>query len=334
MDPLDLERFRIRHATEIDETRALHAEILWNGPDLRRPLYDRPMSIHPTAVISDECEIEGDVTIGPFCCIEGRVRIGAGSVLQSAVTIHGPATIGQGVQVYPQACIGTPGQDFKFKPGDPSAGVEVGSGSILREASTVHAATKPDHPTRLGERVFMMVGAHVGHDSVIESDVILMNHVAVAGHVHVGERSVISALSVIHQFTRVGRLVMMSGGSGCSMHVPPFCMVNDRNRMGGINAVGMRRGGLPREEITAVRRAFRDALLPPLTKTEMIEILREYGEASPSVMEMAEFVESATGRGICYSYGRAPRGVVAWLKQLREQGKDLMDAASLDDSID
>jgi len=290
--------------------------------------------IHPTAVISDDCEIEDGATIGPFCCIQGRVRIGAGSVLHNSVTIQGPVTIGQRVQIYPQVCIGTPAQDFKFKMGDPTGGVEIGDECLLREAVTIHAATKADVPTRLGDRVFMMVGAHVGHDSQIADDVIMMNHVAIAGHVTIGERCVISAMSTIHQFVKIGRLIMMSGGAGSSMHVPPFCLVADRNRMGGINAVGMRRAGIPREEITHVRKAYREALFPPLTRDEMLDKLRRRAEQSTAVREMADFIESATGRAICYGYGHPPRGVGPWLKHLRDQGRDLMDAASGDDAID
>lgn len=263
-------------------------------------------SIHPTAVVSPECELADDVQIGPLCVLEGAVRLGPGVRLIASVYLKGPLEIGSGTQVWPFACLGAPPQDYKFGPDSITAGVVVGSDCIIREHATVNAATRDDKPTRLGDRVFLMVSSHVGHDAAVGDDVILVNNTTIGGHAQVAAKVTLSGGCMVHQFCRIGRLVFMSGGSGVSSDVPPFCVVSDRQRLGGVNLVGMRRAGMDRDEITAVRRAFREVFRKPVTRAEMLAYLDDEGQRWPAVAEMAEFVRTAE-RPICAGKGRPPR---------------------------
>ena len=170
----------------------------------------------------------------------------------SSVSIQGPVTIGKGTILYPNASIGYEPQDYKFKPGAETAGVVIGEESIIREHATVHAATKIDVPTKVGDRVMMMVGSHLGHDGLIGNDAVIVNNVMLAGHTQVHERVVLSGGVMVHQFGRVGRGVMASGGSILANDVPPFCMTAGRNMVVGLNKVGMRRSGMSPDEIEAV----------------------------------------------------------------------------------
>lgn len=254
--------------------------------------------IHPTAVVSGELEAGPGVEIGPFCVIEGRVTLGAGVRLIGSVHLQGPVTIGAGTVLYPFVCLGQPAQDFKFKPGDPTPGVKIGAECILREQVTVHAATKPEAPTTIGDRVMMMAGSHVGHDSMLGRGVVLVNGAQIAGHCTVGDGVTMSGLTGLHQFTRVGRLAFMSGGSVVSADVPPFCVGWGRNRLMGLNVVGMRRSGMPREHITGLRRAYREVFKVSLPRAEMIQRLLEIGATCPPALEQAEFVQRST-RPVC-----------------------------------
>jgi len=276
--------------------------------------------IHPSAVVGKACELADDVVIGPHCVLQGRVRLGPGARLIAAVHLNGPVEVGEGTEVYPGACLGFPGQDLKFKAGMPTAGVRIGRSCIIREHVTVHAATNDHTPTTVGDRCFMMACSHLGHDARIGNDVTMVNGSGLAGHAQVGDNATLSGAAVIHQFTRVGRLAFMSGGTGVSMDVPPFCMVPERQRIAGINLVGMRRLGISREEITRVREAFRQVFRPgDLSKEEMIERLEELGKGSPAVLEMAAFVRESK-RAICPGPGRPPRLVASWLN-LRRRGR-------------
>ena len=113
--------------------------------------------------------------------------------------------------------------------------------------------------------------------------------------------------AVIHQNVRVGRLVIMSGDCGIGLDVPPFCMVSERNRIGGLNLVGLRRAGIPRDHITEIRRAFRDLLRNPMPRSEIIAELRARAASCPPLSEMADFI-AATKRGITPGMGKRPRG--------------------------
>jgi UDP-N-acetylglucosamine acyltransferase len=255
-------------------------------------------SIHPTAAVSRECELDSDVEVGPGCVITGKVRLGRGVRLIGNVYVSGPVTIGEGTILYPFACVGFPGQDFKFKIGDPTAGVVIGKNSILREHTTVHAATKADKPTTVGDNVLMMCSAHVGHDAVVQNRAILVNGAALGGHAFLGEGGTISAHSALHQFGRVGRLAFVSASIAISLDVLPFCMVAFRDVMAGLNLVGLRRSGMPREHITELRQTYRDAFRTFRTRDEMLSILEERGRSCPPVAEWYEFVKDKR-RAIC-----------------------------------
>jgi UDP-N-acetylglucosamine acyltransferase len=250
--------------------------------------------IHPSAIVSPEAELAPDVEIGPYCIVSGPVRFGAGVRLIAAVHIAGPVTIGEGTVLYPHACIGFPAQDYKIKPGDPTAGVVLGARCIIREHATIHAATSRETPTRVGDRVFLMVNAHIGHDARVESGVIMVNNSAIGGHAHLAEGVTLGGATVVHQYDRVGRLAFISGGSAFSTDVPPFCMGWKRNQLAGLNLVGLRRSGVPRDQITIARQAYRQAFRSGVSKPEMLEVLRRLGSRSPLVVEMAEFIAQST----------------------------------------
>lgn len=249
--------------------------------------------VHPSSVIDPAAELADGVEIGPNCTITGKVKLAERVQLIGAVHIYGPVEIGPGSTFYPGACIGYPGQDYKFKLGMPTAGVKIGAECLIREHVTIHAATKPDVPTTLGNRVFMMVSSHAGHDARIDDDAILVNSAVMGGHSHVATRAIMSGNTSLHQFARVGRLAFIGGGVACPRDVPPFCVAGIRDRINGVNFVGMRRAGMDRDEITNIRRAFWEVLRTNLPRQEAVARLRELGKNSPAVLEMAEFLNTS-----------------------------------------
>lgn len=263
-------------------------------------------TVHPTAVIDPRAEIADDAHIGPFCVLTGPVTLGPGVRLISHVCIQGPASIGAGTIVYPNAALGFEPQDYKFKPGADTPGIAIGENCIIREHATVHAATKPDRPTTIGDRVFLMVNAHVGHDARVHDDVILVNNVALGGHAEIFDKAILSGAVVVHQFGRVGRMAMCSGGSVITNDIPPFCMSAGRNILVGLNLVGMRRSGMPEDEKNAVRRAYREVFRRNPPRAELLAQLADRGRTSPSVRLMHDFVAAST-RSITPVGGRRVR---------------------------
>lgn len=266
-------------------------------------------TIHASAVVDPSAEIADDVVIGPGCVVVGPVRLAAGVSLLANVYLQGPLTVGERTRFWPGACIGTDPQDYKVKPGFPTAGAVIGSDCLIREGVTVHASTKTigeGKPTTIGDRVFMMVNSHAGHDAQVGNDVILVNGAVLAGHVQVFDKATISGNAGIHQFCRVGRFAFISGMSAIATEVPPFCVTHSRNTLAGMNFVGMRRNGFSREDITLARKAYRETFRKNLPRAELIQRLEEIAKEGPGgaekpcapVIEMAEFVKAAK-RPIC-----------------------------------
>lgn len=274
-------------------------------------------NVHPTAIIAPEAEVAQGAHVGPYCVISGRVKLAHGVRLMEHVSISGPAEIGQGTTIYPFATIGHPPQDLKFGPDSITAGVRIGRDCQIREHVSVHAATGNEHPTTLGDRVFMMATSHIGHDATVGNDAILVNGALVGGHAKLGDGVNMAGASTVAQHTRVGRLAFISGNSGTSTDVPPFCVLIYRNQLEGINLVGMRRAGIPREHITRTRQAFRDVLRKPLQKAEMLERLAELAEDCPPVQEIHDFIAEAK-RPISAGMVRPADDLVRYLRTHRQ----------------
>lgn len=249
--------------------------------------------IHATALVDPQCQIDPSAEIGPFCRLTGAVILGPNVRLLANVHMQGPVRVGAGCLFYPGSCIGFEPQDFKFKPGMTTAGVAIGSNCVFREHVTINAASKADVPTTIGDDCYLMIASHMGHDSRIGNRVILGNSALLAGHSQVFDQAILSGNTAIHQFNRVGRLAFVSGGAVSSMDVPPFCVAINRHEINGVNLVGMRRSGMPREHITRVRQAYAAVFRGGVPRQEQIERLTELGRDCPPVMEIADFVRSA-----------------------------------------
>jgi len=181
--------------------------------------------------------------------------LGPGCVIHAYAVIRRHCELGEGVVVHPFAVVGGDPQDLSFNDRTRS-GVRIGARTVIREHVTISRATKPGMFTTIGEDCFLMTGCHVAHDCRIGNRVVIANAVLLAGHVQIGDRAFLGGGAVIHQFCRIGETVMVGGGSRVSLDVAPFSMVTERNQVVGLNRVGLRRSGLPRETLDELKRAF------------------------------------------------------------------------------
>ncbi len=279
-----------------------------------------PMAkIHPTAIVDSQAQLADGVEIGPHCIIEGPVKLGEGVRIIAQAHLLGPLEVGEGTIIWPFAVLGREPQDVKFKTGDPTAGVVIGRECLIREHATVHASTRQDRPTRVGDRVFMMQGSHVGHDAQISDRVVLVNGALIGGHAEIHELSNLGGNAGVHQFARVGRVAMLTGNMGISRDVLPYCTCRARNRMAGINSIGMRRAGYAREDIRATQMAFRELIRPSLPQGEVLSELDRRSASCEPLADMARFIRESK-RGICASENAPPPGFGAWMR-----GHDALD---------
>lgn len=263
------------------------------------------MHIHPTAIIDLRAKIDPTAHIGPFCVIEGEVEIGPGCRLLHSVFVTGWTTIAANCEIHPHVILGHTPQDIKYH-GERSY-CRIGPGCIIRENASVHRGTIPHSDTVVGEGCFLLGGAHVGHNCQIGNKVTLINNVLLAGHVTVEDRVTIGGATAVHQFVRIGELAMVAGGARVSMDVPPFALTDSQGRVAGLNRIGLRRNEYDREELTALRDAYRTLYSGGANFREAISAIASQS-ATPATEKLIRFLQSPTRRGIAgRSRGRASR---------------------------
>lgn len=218
--------------------------------------------IHPSAEIDPEAEVGDGVSIGAFAVVEKGAVIGRGCSVAAHAVIRGHARIGESCRIDSFAVVGGDPNHLEFNPETQST-VEIGAGSVLREGVTVHRSMAADGSTRLGIKCFLMAGSHVGHDSVIGDRVVIANDAMTGGHVSVASDCFLGGNSGIHQFTRVGRGSMIGGGARITTDIAPFCRASERNQIGGLNLVGLRRRNVPTEVIRDLKRLYQIVLRSP-----------------------------------------------------------------------
>ena len=202
--------------------------------------------IHPTAIVDPNAKIGADVQIGPFSIVGPDVTIGRQTIVQSHVVIEGEVAIGRGNFIGHGAIIGVPPQDVSFSL-ERKTKVEIGDDNIIREYCTIHRGSPDGSATKIGDKNFLMSGAHIGHNCLIGNNVVIANNCLLAGHVRVDDGAFLGGGSTFHQFMHIGRLVMVQGSSGFGKDLPPFVVAAERNCVFGLNIVGMRRAGLQRK---------------------------------------------------------------------------------------
>jgi len=215
------------------------------------------MGIHPTSVVEDGAVLGAGVEIGPFCHVGSRVILGEGVRLVSHVSIQGVTSIGARTQIHPQAALGGESQ---IRGNDFTEGrLEIGEDCVVRELVTMNCGSKRDQGiTRVGARGYFMASSHVGHDCVVGDDVTMANSVALGGHSVIGDRVIFGGLAAVQQFCRVGRGAMVGGLTGINRDVIPYAMAfGDHAQLAGLNLIGLKRSGMSREAINALRGTFR-----------------------------------------------------------------------------
>ena len=217
---------------------------------------DATAQIHPSAVIEAGAVIGPRCTIGPFSIIGPEVRLGAGVQVKSHAVVTGWTDVGDDTVIFPYACVGEIPQDLKYR-GEHTRLI-VGARCRIREGATLNTGTEGGGGiTRVGDDCLIMTGAHVGHDAQLGHRIVLANQVAIAGHCIIGDDVVIGGLSGIHQFVRIGQGAMIGALTMVTNDVIPYGLVQGpRGDLDGLNLVGLKRRGLDRAEITALRAAY------------------------------------------------------------------------------
>lgn len=228
--------------------------------------------IHPTAIIEDDVVMGDDCEIGAYAVIKRHTRLGARN------------------KVHEHAVIGGDPQDFKFK-SDTLSYTEIGDDNVFREGVTIHRGSRPGSATTIGNGCFLMAYAHIAHDCIVGNGIVMANTAGIAGEVVVHDKAFISAAVTVHQFCRIGRNAMIGLSSKVVQDALPFCITDGNpGRARGLNLVGLKRNGFSREDIHALKEAYR-MLYSRMALDEALTRMK--GMGNPAVAEVAAFIEGS-----------------------------------------
>ncbi len=251
--------------------------------------------IHPSAVIDDGAVLGENVSVGPFAYIGSQVSIGDNTSVASHAVIEGKTTIGKNNRIFSHTAVGTIPQDLKYDGEDVE--LIIGDNNTIREFTLLNPGTKGGGSvTKIGNGNLLMGYVHLGHDVIIGDHCILANGATLAGHVELGNHVVVGGLTPIHQFVHIGDYAMIGGASALAQDIPPFCMAEgNRATLRGLNLTGLRRK-VEREEINALKSAYRELFEQGNPLQEVAQRLFETS-TSEKVKTLCEFIKTSK-RGI------------------------------------
>lgn len=186
-------------------------------------------TIHPTAIIDESAVIGSGVSIGPYTVVGPGVEIGGGCEIASHVVLTGPTRLGSNNRIYQFSSVGQDTPDLKYKGEDTT--LVIGDNNVIREGVTIHRGTVQDRgETTIGDDNLLMAYVHVGHDCVIGDNTILVNSVALAGHVVIRDWAILSGFSMVHQYCSIGEHAFTGMGAAIGKDVPAYVMVAGTRR--------------------------------------------------------------------------------------------------------
>jgi UDP-N-acetylglucosamine acyltransferase len=260
------------------------------------------MPVDPSAYVAPTARVHPDAQIGPatrigeFCVIESDVTIGANCLLEPYVYVKRWTTIGDENEISAGAVLGTDPLDKGF--GGERSYLVIGHRNKIREHYTISRGTQPESETRIGDGNYIMTSGHIAHNCVLGDNIVIASCALIAGYVELASQAFISGGVVIHQYSKIGRLVMIGGNTRVNSDLPPFFLYSDFNVAAkGLNMVGLKRAGLSLEEIRTLKAAYRLLYRSGLKQEEAL--LRMEAELpGPHVRELVSFVRDSQ-RGIC-----------------------------------
>jgi UDP-N-acetylglucosamine acyltransferase len=257
------------------------------------------MPVHPTAIVEDGASLGGGVEIGPFCLVGRHAVLGDGVRLLSHAIVKGHTAIGARTVIHPQVVLGGGPQIRRNT--DTAGRLTVGADCVLREGVTVSVGSpRGGGLTSIGDNCYLMAMSHVGHDCHVEDDVTFTNGAVLGGHCEIGQGVILGGLAAVQQFVRIGRGAMLSGLSGAPRDIIPYGMaIGLHATIGGLNIIGLKRRGLPREAIHALRHAFRDIFLSRSGSLfDRARAAKEKWAAVAQVQELTDFILADSKQGI------------------------------------
>ncbi|UTW46192.1 acyl-ACP--UDP-N-acetylglucosamine O-acyltransferase [bacterium SCSIO 12696] len=251
--------------------------------------------IDPRAVVDPSAKLADDVEVGPFSIIGPDVEIGEGTVVGPHVVIKGPTVIGKHNRIFQFSSVGEDTPDLKYK-GEPTRLV-MGDHNTIREGVTIHRGTIQDRSeTTIGNHNLLMAYAHVGHDCVIGNHSILVNNVALAGHVWIGDWAILAGYAMVAQYCKVGAHSFIGAAGFINRDVPAYVMAaGNPAEPKTVNIEGLKRRGFSKDQIRDINRAYKTLYRRGLSLEDALAEMQKTADAEPAVQVMVDSIKTAKG---------------------------------------
>lgn len=252
-------------------------------------------TIHATAIIGKNVQMGVGNRIGPYVIIENDVELGSHNTILAGAYICSGTTIRNHNEIHMQALIGHSPQDTAYE--GQRTYTRIGSHNKIREFVTIHRGTKAESATVLGDSNYLMAYCHVAHNCEIASHVIMVNQASLTGYCVVEDHAFLSGMTGFHQFTRIGKLAMVSALSACNKDIPPYMICGGRPGVAlGVNVVGLRRAGVAASVRDQIRQAYKLLYRSGLNVTQALEAM-EKSLPSDEVRYLIDFIRRSK-RGV------------------------------------
>lgn len=248
------------------------------------------MSIHPTAIVHPQAHLDSDVEIGPYAVVEKGVVCSAGVKIGPRAVLCEGLFLDQQVQVHAGAVLAGIPQDLKFK-GQQSF-LRIGPRTVVREYCTLNRAVEENACTEIGADCLIMAYVHIGHDCVIDRQVVLSNRVQLGGHVQIGACAVVGGCTAIHQFSRIGAYAFVGGTLKVDRDIPLGSKaLGNPLSWAGVNHLGLERAGVNGQDLAALEAAYRllfkSSLPISLAQAKLLQ------SQNPWASELVKFIDSS-----------------------------------------
>ena len=257
---------------------------------------DPSAAIAPTARVSPDACIGAQVTIGEFCVIEPETVIGAHSRLEPYVYIKRWTTLGEHNEISAGTVLGTDPLDKNFD--GARSYLRIGSHNKIREHFTISRGTPPESATEIGDGNFIMTSGHIAHNCKVGSNTVIASCVLLGGYVDIEDGAFLSGGVLVHQYSKVGRLAMISGNTRVNLDAPPFFISSGFEiAPKGLNFVGLKRAGFTPDQILALKQAFRILYRSGLKLADALSRI-EQEIPTTETLHLIAFIRGSR-RGVC-----------------------------------
>ena len=259
------------------------------------------MPIDPSAIIAPTARVHPDASVGPqtvvgeYCVVESDVSIGGFCLLEPYVYVKRWTTLGDRNEISAGTVLGTDPLDKAFD--GKRSYLRIGSGNKIREHYTISRGTQPESATVIGDGNYVMTSGHIAHNCKIGNDTVLCSCALVAGHVEIEDQAFVSGGVLIHQYSKIGRLAMISGNTRVNLDAPPFFTSSGfAIEPRGLNLVGLKRAGYKAPEVSILKQAYRYLYRSNLKLEEALARI-ESEIPTPETLHLVAFIR-ASRRGV------------------------------------